>query len=169
MHTHTTHTHIICIYTYTKTYHFNYHQLSFFFRCITFSPQELPQNHVFLFFARLRWKRLHRLLPGSRIHVLYRGWQCGIRIFLLPGLQFLVTTRMTNYIFGCLIFFEMMRICHCYWEGATPKLYCRLSSLEFLRIQGWDDLESQMNHHEPEPILFSLVFFGWSLDFTTPR
>lgn len=24
---------------------------------------------------------------------------------------------------------------------------------------GWDDLESQMHHHEPEPILFSLVFF----------
>ena len=35
-----------------------------------------------------------------------------------------------------------------------------LSSLEFLRIHPvWDDLESQRNHDEPEPILFSLVLF----------
>ena len=118
------------------------------------SPQELPGSHGV--FARLRWKRLHRLLPG----VCYtRGWQCGVPFFCCQDGNFFGDHQNDTLHFWLSFFFEMMRICQWYWEGATPKLHCSLWSLEFLRIQGWDDLESQMHHHEPEPILFSLVFF----------
>ena len=150
--------HIISIFFITSLGVFQVH------RC---SPQELPP----WVFARLRCKRLHRLLPGVRKPgVFFREKFHRFKdSCVIPGLAVwcsFVVARIAIFSdhqddklhFWLSYFFEIMRICHWYWEGATPKLYCRLLNFWGFTRCGmiWNPRWTMMN---PNPFCFHLFLF----------